>query len=56
MGEIISEYGKVILGVVAVIALCGILYFVGTKINSGVSTQVTKMNTQTDIAIPTITP
>lgn len=56
MGEIIHEYGKVILGVIAVIALCGIIYFVGTKINDGTAKQIDQLNTSTSISIPTPDP
>lgn len=56
MGEIIQEYGKVILGVVAVIALCGILYFVGSKISSATATQITNLNTKTNMEIPSPAP
>lgn len=56
MGEIIQEYGKVILGVIAVIALCGILYFVGTKISDGTTKQINDLNTKTTMSIPTPNP
>lgn len=53
MGEIIQEYGKVILGVIAVVTLCAILYFVGTKISAGTTKQINNLDTKTALSIPT---
>lgn len=56
MGEIIHEYGRVILGVIAVIALCGIIYFVAGRINDGTTKQMNQLDNRTNISIPTPNP